>query len=156
MWWNRCSFLNESSPPLSPPSQSKIVRGEKVTPMRRKILTLLVNSEVLRIRKMSEIHVWKWWRSLGCCVSVCGISFRVLFQSAVSFWWMHMQSFESVARSRTETTHTEKCEVVQACTSTWTHSSTVMCSQILMFIIWLVLGKGLSCRSEVVAAGFHG
>lgn len=137
------------------PSQSEIVRGEKVTPIRRQILTLLVNSEVLWIKKMSKIHVWKWWRSLGCCVSVCGISFYVLFQSAVSFWWMHMQSFESdYTRQNGDYTHTE----MWSCAGMHWHMDTQLHCDVLpdTHVYYLVLGNRLSCRSEVAAVGFHG
>lgn len=44
-------FKREQPILVASPSDSESVRGEKVTPMRRTILTRLVNSEVRRMKK---------------------------------------------------------------------------------------------------------
>lgn len=139
------------------PSDSEIVRGDQVVPVRSTVLTQLINSKVLWIKKMADIHVWKWWRSLACYVPLCAIGLRVLFQSVVSFWCMHMQSFDSdYMQQNRENPHKEiwSCAGMHTYQHTWTPQ---------WFAPWyscllsgLVLEKGFSCRAEVAAVGFDG
>lgn len=121
-------FKREQPILIASPSESEIVRGEKVVPMRRTILTRLVNSEVRRIEKMSEIHVWRRWRSLVCCVSVCAIGLHVLFQSAVGFWWMRRQSFESyyMQQNRENT-----CREMWSCVGMHQNMNAPLCGDVL-------------------------
>lgn len=53
-------FKREQLILIASPSESEIVRGEKVVPMKRTILTRLVKlGGATDKKKMSEIHVWK-------------------------------------------------------------------------------------------------
>lgn len=76
------------------PSQSEIVRGEKVTPIRRQILTLLVNSEVpwikknvrnsrLEVMEKSRLLCVGMWDQLLCSISVCC---QFLVNAHAKFW----------------------------------------------------------------------
>ncbi len=158
MWWDRCSFSNESSPFSSlTPSESEIVRGEKVIAMRRTILTRLVNSEVGRIKNnVRNSRLEEMEKSGVLCVGMChrppsaiSVCCRFLVDGHAKFWiGLHAaEQREHIQRN------------VKLCRHAPEHERTapqVMCSPILMLIIWLVLGKGLSCRSGVMAVGFHG
>lgn len=133
-------------------SESGNVRGDKVAPMKPAILTWLVKvGGALAKKKMSKIHVWKWWRSGGCCVLVWGISFMFYFSPPSVFGGCTRSVFESdYTQQNRRNAHRE----MWSCAGMHQHSA-VMCTRILMFIICLVLGKGLSCRSEVATVGFH-
>lgn len=105
-------FKREQPILIASPSESEIVRGEKVVPMRRTILTLLVNSEVPWIKKCqkftygSDGEVWCavcWYvRS----ASLCYFSLPSVFGECTC------KVLNQITCSRTENIHTEKCEVV--------------------------------------------
>lgn len=92
---------------ISSTSESGIVRGEKVAPMRRTVLTQLVNLEVPLIKKNvrnSRLEVMEKSRLL--CVGMWD-QLHVLFQSAVSFsvdahakFWIGLHAEEQ--RKRTQ------------------------------------------------------
>lgn len=101
-------FKREQPILVASPSDSEFVRGEKVTPMRRTILTQLVNSEVRRIKKKvrnSRLEVME--KSGELCAGMCdgppcAISVRCQF-----FGGRTRTVLSRIARSRTEEIHAE-------------------------------------------------
>ena len=83
--------------------------GGEVVPMKRTILTRLVNSEVPRIKKNvknSRLEVME--KSGVLCVNVCDRPPCAISVSSQFFGWMHMQSSESdYTQQNRENTHRE-------------------------------------------------
>lgn len=139
---------------IASPSESEIVTGEKVVPTRRTILTRLVNSEVPRIRKKCQKFTFGRDGEAWCavCWYVRVPASKCYFSPQSVFGGCTCKGLNRITCRRTEKIHTEKCK---SCAGMHQHMNTHSDVK-LMFIIWLVLGKGLSCRSEVMAKGFHG
>lgn len=103
-------------------------------------------------KKTSKIHVWKWWRSLvRPCVrewAPCAISGRCHF------------SVEAHAKFRIRLQAAEPRKYARLCRHAPTHEHTRTLPRrapwYSCLLSWLVLGKGLSGRSEVAAVGFQG
>lgn len=133
--------------------------------MRWTILTRLVKSEVPRIKKNSQKFTFGRDGEVWCAVCRYVLSANVCYFSLPSvFWWMLWNDYtcrvlNRITCSGTQIIHAGKCEVVLACTHTWTHMNTVprWCAAWYSCLLSsLVLGKGLSCRSGVRLVGFHG
>lgn len=76
-------------------SESEIVRGEKVVPMRPTILTRLVNSEVPSIEKNVRNSRLEAMEKSGVLCRYVPSAPVCYFSPHSVFWWMHMQSFET-------------------------------------------------------------
>lgn len=106
-------FKSEQPVLITSPSESEIVRGDKVVPMKQTILTWLVNSEVLWTKKNvknSRLEVMEKSGVLCMCErSPCAISVYCQF-----FGRCTCKVLNQITSSRTE----KVCGVVQACSDT--------------------------------------
>ena len=101
------------------PSESEIVRGEKVVPMRPTILTRLVNSEVARIEKNVRNSRLEAMEKSGVpCVGMCRRPPRAISVRSQFFGGCTRKVLNQITRSRSENIHADKCEVVKACSRT--------------------------------------
>lgn len=108
-------FKLEQSVLITSPTGSEIVRGDEVVPMKRTILTWLINSEGLRTKKCSKFTFGSdgevWCAAYIRAVSLC------YFSPLPVFWWMHMQSFESGYKQ-------QKSEAMWSCAGMHRHMNT--------------------------------
>lgn len=144
-WWNRCSFSDWEPVLITSPSESEIVRGEEVTPMRatdldpaRKLTGPMCEKTNSRNSRLELRET-----SSPSCVSVrrhfwSSISVRSLLRSrdAHAKSWVGLQEEGRHRKRRTP--------------------SAALLHQILVFIIRPALERGLMWGSGVATVGFRG